>query len=358
MDVDVLVAGGGPAGCATAVTLARLGVETLLVGGSRITHTWSGEGLPPGATELVSSLFGPDILKAPPHQVAYGTRSVWGDDRLVETDFLANPLGTGWLLDRHLFDAQLIASAAHQGARVMAGESVRTLTRPRFRWQIALSNASTVRAHWLVDASGRSGVVLRQLGIKRRRLDQQVGQIALLAPSGPTEDDYWGTSVEAVPEGWWYTTPLPGGQRVLAYLTDRDLMARPAERQTAWRNRLAETLQMQRLAGVLSDSARIKVFPADTSRRTRLYGHGWAAVGDAAMTLDPLSSQGIVTGLLMGARVGKAIANVLGDGDTFQLQNWERDYRMLLEEHQSMRSFYASAEVRWPHSVFWGRRRT
>lgn len=33
MDVDVLVAGGGPAGCATAVTLARLGVETLLVGG-------------------------------------------------------------------------------------------------------------------------------------------------------------------------------------------------------------------------------------------------------------------------------------------------------------------------------------
>lgn len=354
----MLVAGGGPAGCATAITLSRLGVGTLLVGGSRITRAWSGESLPPGAGELVSSLFGPHILKAPPHQVAYGTRAIWGDDRLVETDFLSNPLGTGWQLARHLFDAQLMASAAHHGARVMAGESVKTVTRQGSLWHITLSDASTVRAHWLVDASGRSGVVLRQLGIKRRRLDQQVAQIALLAPSDPTEDDYWGTSVEAVAEGWWYTTPLPGGQRVLAYLTDRDLMARTAERQRAWRNRLAETLHMQRLAGMTTHSALIKVFPADTSRRTRLYGQGWVAVGDAAMTLDPLSSQGIVTGLLMGARVGKAIASVLGDGDTFPLKDWERDYRMLLEEHQSMRSFYASAEVRWPHSVFWGRRRT
>ena len=353
----MLVAGGGPAGCATAITLARLGVETLLVGGSRITHTWSGEGLPPGATELVSSLFGPDILKAPPHQVAYGTRSVWGDDRLVETDFLANPLGTGWLLDRQFFDAQLMAAAAHQGAWVMAGESVRTVTRQGSRWHIALSNASTLSANWLVDASGRSGVLLRQLGIPRRRFDQQVAQISVLTPSGPTKDEYWGTTVEAVAEGWWYTTPLSGGQRVLAYLTDRDLMARKAERHAAWQNRLAETLQMQRLAGVASDSAHIKVFPADTSRRIRIYGQGWAAVGDAAMTLDPLSSQGIVTGQLMGARVGKAIASILDDGNTSPLQDWERDYRMLLEEHQSMRSFYASAEIRWPHSVFWGRRR-
>ena len=357
MDVDVLVAGGGPAGCATAVSLARLGASVLLVGGVGRSRSWSGESLPPGAGELVASIFGSDILTAPPHQVAYGTRSVWGNDQLIETDFLANPMGTGWQLDRHRFDAQLMASAANQGAQVMAGVTVRTVTRQKSGWHIALSNAATLRAHWLVDASGRSGVLVRQLAIKRARLDQQIAQMALLTPSEPT-DNYWGTSVEAVAEGWWYTTPLPDGQLVLAYLTDRDRLPGKAERQIAWQDRLADTVQMKHLAGLAARTAAIKTFPADTSRRTRLYGEGWVAVGDAAITLDPLSSQGIVTGVLMGARAGPAIVSALGEGQTSLLQAWDRDYRLLWAEHQSLRSYYAHAEIRWPDSVYWGRRRT
>jgi flavin-dependent dehydrogenase len=355
-DFDVLVVGAGPAGSATAITLARLGVQVLLVDGLPKSRYWSGESLPPGAGELVSSLFGADILTVPPHQVAYGTRSVWGDDRLVETDFLANPLGTGWQLDRHLFDAQLIKSAAHEGVRVMTGQSVRTLTRQGSGWDVTFTNRSIVRTHWLVDASGRSGVVMRQLGIRRNRRDQQIGQIALLT-NLESEDVYFGTMVEAVGEGWWYTTPLPGGQRVLAYMTDRDLMAIPAERTTHWQKCLAESLQIRRLAGSAIHPPGIVVYPADTTERTRLYGEGWAAVGDAAITLDPLSSQGLVTAMLMGARAAQAIAGLLGDGRKSLLESWARDYRMLLAEHDSMRSFYGTAEVRWPDSVYWGRRR-
>ena len=80
-------------------------------------------------------------------------------------------------------------------------------------------------------------------------------------------------------------------------------------------------------------------------------------VGDAAITLDPLSSQGIVTGVLMGARAVPAIASAV-EGQTSLLQAWDRDYRLLWAEHQSLRSYYAHAEIRWPESVYWGRRRT
>ena len=81
-------------------------------------------------------------------------------------------------------------------------------------------------------------------------------------------------------------------------------------------------------------------------------------MGAAAIKLDPLSSQGIVTGVLMGARAGPAIANALSEGQTFLFQAWVRDYRLLWAEHQSLRSYYAHAEIRWPDSVYWGRRRT
>lgn len=353
---DVVVVGAGPAGSATAIALARLGIRVLLVDASRNAQFWSGESLPPGAGELVASLFGADILTVPPHQVAYGTRSVWGDTQLNETDFLSNPLGVGWLLDRRQFDMQLVHSAQQQGVQVMSHSSVSQIHRLGESWQANINHVDFVRAPFLVDATGRAGVVLRQLGIRRNRRDQQVAQITLLPDSGQPQD-YLGTTVEAVAEGWWYTTPLPGGKRVLAYLTDRDLITSLGDRLAQWRRRLAETLYMQELAGPSAQAVSVSIYPADTTCRDQLYGEGWAAVGDAAITLDPLSSQGIVTGLLMGARAGHAIAEVLHEGRTDGLDRWERDYRMLFEEHEAMRSFYALAETRWPDSVYWGRRR-
>lgn len=356
MDIDVLVAGAGPAGSATAVALARLGVRVLLTDGPRNHRHWAGESLPPGTGKLVASLFGPDILAVPPHQVAYGTRSLWGSTQVTETNFLDNPLGTGWLVDRHRFDAQLVQSAVNQGVRLVNGASVSGIRRQEECWEVSFHQTSTIKVPWLVDATGRSGFVLRHLGIRRKRRDQQVAQISVL-PDSNTAQTFLGTTVEAVSGGWWYTTPLPGEKRVVAYLTDRDLMAPGNDRTGQWRCRLQETLYMKDLVGTTANVASVSLYPADTTYRRQIYGKGWVAVGDAAMTLDPLSSQGIVTSLLMGARAGHAITGALNDGGVDALESWARDYRMLFEEHESMRNFYASMETRWSDAIYWRRRR-
>lgn len=351
---EVLVAGGGPAGCATAVTLARSGIRVLLVAGSHSDRHWGGESLPPGTDRLVASLFGSDILTDPPHRVAYGTRAAWGSATLVETDFLANPLGTGWQLDRRQFDAQLRQSAVRQGVVVMAGHRVTGLTREDRHWRVALDRAAPLRVRWVVDATGRAGAVLRRLGVKRLSRDRQLAFVAVLSDWG---DSYWGTTVEAVAEGWWYTTPLPGGRRVIAYLTDADLFHGAAQTQDEWRNLLAKTRYVLGVAGSAALTTKPCPYPAATAHRNTLQGEGWVAVGDAAMALDPLSSQGIVTGLLMGARAGTAVATRLLDEDHRVLGDWEQDYRMLLDEHETLRAYYAQSETRWPDSVFWERRR-
>ncbi len=60
----------GPPGAPRPSVWRAWALGVLLVGGVDGSRNWSGESLPPGAGELVASIFASDILTAPPHQVA------------------------------------------------------------------------------------------------------------------------------------------------------------------------------------------------------------------------------------------------------------------------------------------------
>ena len=79
----------------------------------------------------------------------------------------------------------------------------------------------------------------------------------------------------------------------------------------------------------------------------------WLAVGDAAASFDPLSSQGLATAVLMGARAGDAIAH---PDRAAAIEAWVEAYAMLVAEHADLRTHYARLEQRWPNSAFWRRR--
>jgi flavin-dependent dehydrogenase len=296
---------------------------------------------------IVRAVFGPEVLSEDRHRPAMGARSVWGSPDLVETDFVANPLGEGWLLDRARFDADARAAVAAAGVAIVEVRRLGPLSRGPSGWQLGCGDGGTVSARLLVDATGRSGAVLRKLRIGRSAADRQV---ALLATYSDDGDAYCGTTVEAVPEGWWYTTPLPGGRRVLAYLTDADLWRRGGR---DWHALLARTLHVGRCAGQDAMMARPAAYPAETARADRLTGEGWLAVGDAAASFDPLSSQGLATAILMGSRAGDAIAHPSRDA---AIEAWAEAYAMLVAEHADLRTHYARQERRWPDAAFWQRR--
>ena len=67
----IAVVGGGPAGCALAVTAARCGHDVVIYDEARRLKSWPGESLPAGAGELVASVFGSDVLAG--HAKAFGT---------------------------------------------------------------------------------------------------------------------------------------------------------------------------------------------------------------------------------------------------------------------------------------------
>jgi flavin-dependent dehydrogenase len=299
-------------------------------------------------TRLVNSVFGAGCLSEDRHSPAFGVRSAWGSDALVETDFLSNPLGEGWLLDRARFDAGAREAAAAAGVTIVPGCRIVSLSRDHQAWCIDLDDRRRLTARFLVDATGRAGAVLRKLGIGRVVTDRQVAIVASCPDDG---DAYAGTTIEAAPEGWWYTTPLPGARRVIVYLTDHDLW-RDGTRN--WHELLVGTHHIRRCAGPGAMSAIPRACPAGTARTERLAGESWLAVGDAAAAFDPLSSQGVATAVLMGARAGNAITS---PDRQRAVAAWTEAYAMLVAEHADLRTHYARLETRWPDSLFWRRRR-
>ncbi len=346
-DCDVLIVGAGPAGCATAMLAARSGLSTVVLDRPRPAQMWAGESLPPGMGNLVRSVFGADILSESDHRCAVGTRSVWGSTALVETDFLANPLGEGWILDRARFDAAARKAVLAQGADIVQVRHIGPLTQGLSAWHLDLGDGASLRTRFLVDASGRSRILLRRLSIRRIAADRQIAILSVYPDDG---DGYCGTTVEAVAEGWWYTTPLPCGRRVLAYVTDTDLWQHGTRN---WHALLRQTHHVGRCAGRRALSAWPNAYPAGTAQAEHLAGENWLAVGDAAMSFDPLSSQGLASAVLMGAKAGDAIARPNRDA---AFEAWAEDYRMLFAEHADLRTYYAGLERRWPDSAFWPRR--
>lgn len=333
--------------------MADRGQQAVLVGDSAARRTWAGEALPPGAAQLVASAFGSEVLDDAVHRPAHAVRAAWGSDELVDTEFIAHPDGDGWHLDRTRFDEHLAALAAGRGVEVIHGHAG-PAERRGSGWGIPV-DGHVLTAAWLVDATGRGGGPLRQVAGERHAHDRQV---ALVARAPNCHSPLAATTVEAVPDGWWYTTPLPDGGVVVAMVSDHDLVPGADGRAAWWHQRLACTRFIREVAVLDGEAEGMTpvLHAAGTAHRDRLWGDGWAMAGDAAVSWDPLSSQGLVTAVLMGSRLGAAICSRV-EGDAQALPAWERDYLMLLEEHLALRAHLWASEQRWPGQPFWDRRR-
>jgi flavin-dependent dehydrogenase len=150
--------------------------------------------------------------------------------------------------------------------------------------------------------------------------------------------------VESAEHGWWYSVVAPDGTLLAAHVTDRDRTARGR-----WALELESTRHTRdrsrsfRLAQVCGCSASIGyTVPAA--------GPGWVAVGDAALSHDPLSGQGLVHALLTGIRGAEALRR--GEDSTYADAR-ARDCTLY---HRARRDIYR-LETRWVSSAFWRQRR-
>lgn len=355
-----VVAGGGPAGAAAALVLARAGRRVLLADSSAADAFRVGESLPPAACPLLRDLGVLDRVRTDGHLPSFGNLSAWGSDLLQEHDHIFDPHGHGWHLDRARFDAALRDTARDAGAEVLENVEIRGAERADSNWRVGLrAGAATheVETAWLLDATGRRATLARRHGAMRHQDDRLVAFYARFRSAIGGDDDAR-TMIESAPNGWWYTALLPSGERVVARLTDADLADRAALLSSeGFAARLRES---SHIGALLSGrgyvlQGRPSGTGAETARLDRFAGDGWVAVGDAALSFDPLSSQGMLTALYTGLRAGQALDRALV-GDSAGIADYVSRLEQVYATYLRNRQIFYAAEPRWSGHPFWQRR--
>jgi flavin-dependent dehydrogenase len=321
----VIVIGGGPAGASSARLLSLWGHRVLLV--TRPTRRPPiAESLPPSCRKLLDPLGVTAAVEAAPFVRTSGNTVWWGDAGVRRHTFGGGE--RGYQVTRELFDRLLLDAAGEAGVEIESGAAVRGVTAPggepvelaavRFD---AGGQTGTRFARWVIDASGRSGVVARH-GWRRPAPGHRT--LALVAAwerkGGWGLEDETHTLVESYRDGWAWSVPVSSAIRHVAVMVDpaRTVVARrgdarrPARKYaaepgpsrsslaTVYAEELGNTRQLRALVSGATPCGGPWATDASSYDAERTAGRGIVLAGDAATFVDPLSSYGVKKALASG----------------------------------------------------------
>lgn len=318
--IDAVVIGGGPAGATAARLLAQWGhsVAILTAPGGRLPSF--AECLPPSNRKLLQFLGIQDAVDRAGFYRTTGNTVWWGNARRrVET----YPEGWGYQVLRSELDALLLRLAQDAGARIhfgmvrfgkalpaASGDAV-----PRILFQTD-GQRQEVRARFILDCSGRAGVLSRAFRVKQPK-SRTVALCAIWRnQAGWALPDASHTLVESYGDGWAWSVPLSPSVRHVAVMVDHHLGPDPGETRmvrgrglaAAYHAEIAKTRAFRRIFSIGNLEAAPWGRDAGLYTSRHFCGPGFLVAGDAASMIDPLSSFGVKKAMA-SAWVGAVVAN-------------------------------------------------
>ncbi len=313
---DVVVAGAGPAGSATALLLSRAGMRVLLLDRARFPREKPcSEYLSPESTRVLERL-GKDVLAA----VAAASPAQLTGMKVVApsgTSVVGRFETFSFALPRTRFDTILLNAAETRGVEVRQGVKVEELVYERgavggvVARDIGQETRETFRARVVVGADGLRSVVARRLGTVHTAGPRRIAFTAHVADVPGVHD--LGEMHVGRP-GYVGLGPIGEGVTTVALVVPL-AEAHRGERFFAELNRfpaIAGRFDPRRLVRRILATGPF----ARWSRRPVATGGGGGAllVGDAADFFDPFTGQGIYSALRGAELAAAAIVDTVATG--------------------------------------------
>jgi flavin-dependent dehydrogenase len=324
---DVFIAGGGPAGLATAIAARRHGLSVVVADGAvPPIDKPCGEGLMPDGVEALRQL-GITI----PEQEAYPFRGIRfvSDGTKAEASF---PRGAAYGIRRTHLHRIMLDHAAASGVHMMWQTAVTGL-----HPEGALVAGELLRARWVVGADGASSLVRRWAKLDRHRTDAPWGAarnvsgaasgVASIVPPEKSLRLAFRRHYRVAP--WTNFMELHWGRHCQAYVTpvgpEEICVALIARSRLRFRieDALAEFPELCAHLENAACASRERGAITVTRRLRRVYRGNTALVGDAAGGVDAITGEG----LCLAFRQARLLGDCLASGD---LARYQKGYRTLI----------------------------
>ncbi|KZV76668.1 FAD/NAD-binding domain-containing protein [Peniophora sp. CONT] len=323
---QVLVVGGGPAGSYCAALLAIEGLEVVLLEAVKHPREHVGESMLPSMRNFLKHIDLEDDFSAQGYLDKPGALFKFDPSGPGSyTDFrVLGPGHSTWNVIRAESDELMLRHAAKKGVKVFEETRVSSIeftdqndpfSRPiSASWQNKAGETGQVAFDWLVDASGRQGLMSMKY-LKNRVYRESLRNVAaygywkgveIIDKGGPRANTPMFESLTDR-RGWCWCIPLPDGTHSIGVVQHEQTSV---EKKTAGpsgleKHYLAQVKMVpgiQELIGGTGEFIRGSVRQTtDYSYHARAYsGNHYRLVGDAAAFVDPLFSSGVHAALTTG----------------------------------------------------------
>lgn len=356
----ILIIGGGIAGCIAAISLLEHYQVTIV---DKLVEPIDkvGESLAPASQRILRELkllHDLETQEGVLYQQNVGMQSYWGSEQVQLIDHLRNPDGFVKSVNRKAFETFLRNTVKARGATCIWGAKLYNSEFKNNTWQVQLqtndekASLQTHTAAFVIDASGRQAHFAKSIGIKRHVEDKLIACWATL----PNTKINTMSTIATANNGWWYSAVVPDNKRIIAFHTDADLIQKSDLKTTDSFLKLArETpvianlLQEQKLNISLKGTV-----AANSTKLEQVAGLQWVAIGDAALSFDPLSSQGMYNAMASAMQLCTLLLQY-GFTETLQKIHTEQTER-IWQHYLKHKIIFYQAETRWKNAPFWQRR--
>ncbi|KAJ7215671.1 hypothetical protein B0H12DRAFT_1241973 [Mycena haematopus] len=347
----ILVIGGGPAGAYTAAALAREGFSVTVLEKDHFPRYHIGESLLASCRPFLRFIDADEKVASHGFALKVGAAVKLNRSKLeAYTDFIGGDLGNApWNVERSEFDEILLRHAAESGARICEGVQITGISfspddekRPvSAQWKSDVGSEGEVCFDWLVDASGRTGIMSSKY-LKNRKFNPALKNIAFWSywsgagkyGVGTTRENSSFFEALTGDIGWAWFIPLSGTVSVGVILKDevsrvkKSALKGPDANKTHYLTLLNLAPGIIRLLGDAKLADEVKS-AADYSYSASQYaGPNYRITGDAGgnirelSSIDPFFSSGVHLAFTSGLSAAVAIG--------FHNSKTERSYTRFL----------------------------
>ena len=308
--VEVLIVGGGPAGSAAAITLARAGIEAVVIDKAEFPRDKiCGDGLTTGALRLLEELgLLPESVESWQDAQDCWVRSPSGTTRLFELPRTGGTFAA--IATRKDLDQALLNLARKEGAEVLDGHALVAAHEDSRGITAEVENLGVIRANWVIGADGMWSPLRKHLGVSTQGyLGEWHAFRQYISGVGPVaaKDLFISFEADLLP-GYFWSFPLPGGRANIGFGIQRDGVRKTKEMKALWLD-LLDRPHIRAILGpdfVPEEPHRAWPIPARVDNMVPTTQRA-LFVGDAVAACDVMTGEGIAQALVTGLRAAEAI---------------------------------------------------